>query len=47
MEDWILHEVDGGIATITINRPEKKNAMSYKMLADFVAAMRVGYHTER
>ncbi|HJP51379.1 MAG TPA: enoyl-CoA hydratase-related protein [Pseudomonadales bacterium] len=40
MEDWILHEVDGGIATITINRPEKKNAMSYKMLADFVAAIK-------
>ena len=39
MEDWILYEVEDEIATITINRPEKKNAMSYKMLGDFIAVM--------
>ncbi|MDG1205743.1 MAG: enoyl-CoA hydratase-related protein [Pseudomonadales bacterium] len=39
MEDWILYEVADEIATITINRPEKKNAMSYKMLGDFIATM--------
>jgi enoyl-CoA hydratase/carnithine racemase len=27
---------EGGIATITIDRPEKKNAMTYAMLRDFI-----------
>lgn len=39
MDDWILYDVEDEIATITINRPEKKNAMSYKMLGDFIATM--------
>jgi enoyl-CoA hydratase/carnithine racemase len=39
MEDWILYEVADGIATVTINRPEKRNAMTYKMLGDFIATM--------
>jgi enoyl-CoA hydratase/carnithine racemase len=39
MEDWILYDVDDGIATITINRPEKKNAMTYKMLGEFIQTM--------
>jgi len=40
MTDWILYDVSAGVATITINRPEKKNAMTFKMLADFLAAFK-------
>jgi len=32
----ILYEVADGIATITINRPEKRNAMSFAVLHDFI-----------
>ena len=37
--DHIRYEVDGGIATITIDRPEKKGAMTYAMLGDFIATV--------
>ena len=36
MPDFLRYEVDGGIATITIDRPEKKGAMTYAMLGDFI-----------
>jgi enoyl-CoA hydratase len=36
MADFFRYEVDGGIATITIDRPEKKGAMTYAMLGDFI-----------
>src|SRR3954447_4807113 len=39
MADLIRYEVDGGIATITIDRPEKKGAMTYAMLGDFIATV--------
>jgi enoyl-CoA hydratase len=39
MADPIRYEVDGGIALVTIDRPEKRNAMSYAVLADFLAAV--------
>ena len=39
MKDWILYEVENSIATVTINRPEKRNAMSYAMLGDFIETM--------
>ena len=39
MNDWIKYEVDGGAATLTINRPEKRNAMSHAMLLDFLGAV--------
>jgi enoyl-CoA hydratase len=32
----IDYDVNDGIATITINRPEKKNAMTYAMLGEFI-----------
>jgi enoyl-CoA hydratase/carnithine racemase len=38
MSEWILYEVADGVCTITMNRPEKKNAMSFAMLSDFIAA---------
>jgi enoyl-CoA hydratase len=34
----ILYDVSDGIATITINRPEKRNAMSFAVLNDFMQA---------
>lgn len=36
MSDYIDYRVDDGIATLTINRPEKKNAMTYAMLGEFI-----------
>ena len=36
MSEWILYEVADGVCTITMNRPEKKNAMSFAMLSDFI-----------
>lgn len=39
MGSHIRYEVDGGIATITIDRPEKRNAMTYAVLADFNEAV--------
>jgi enoyl-CoA hydratase len=39
MGDLIRYEVDGGVATITIDRPEKKGAMTYAMLGDFIATV--------
>jgi len=30
----ILCEVEGGIATVTLNRPEKRNAMSLALLRE-------------
>lgn len=40
MASHVLYEVDDGIATITIDRPEKKNAMTYAMLGDFIEVVR-------
>lgn len=39
MENWILYDVEDGICTITINRPEKRNAMTYRMLGEFIETM--------
>ncbi len=40
MASDILYEVQDGIATITIDRPEKKNAMTYEMLGNFIGVVR-------
>jgi enoyl-CoA hydratase len=34
----ILYEVRDGVATITIDRPEKRNAMSFAVLGEFIEA---------
>ncbi|MCU1361384.1 MAG: enoyl-CoA hydratase [Ilumatobacteraceae bacterium] len=39
MADHIRYESDGKVGTITIDRPEKRNAMTYAMLRDFIAAV--------
>jgi len=36
----ILYEVSDRVATITIDRPEKKNAMTYAMLGEFIETVR-------
>jgi enoyl-CoA hydratase/carnithine racemase len=36
----IRYEVRDRVATVTIDRPEKRNAMTYAVLAEFVAAIR-------
>ena len=39
MERTVLYDVDGGVATITLNRPERLNTMSPELLAEAHAAM--------
>src|SRR6185295_7042232 len=39
MSDLIRYDVDDNVATITIDRPEKKGAMTYAMLGEFIAAV--------
>jgi enoyl-CoA hydratase/carnithine racemase len=39
MGDHIRYETDGKVGTITIDRPEKRNAMTYAMLGDFIATV--------
>jgi enoyl-CoA hydratase/carnithine racemase len=41
MTDHIFYDVESdGVATITIDRPEKRNAMTYQMLNDFIETVR-------
>lgn len=40
MTELVLYDVEGGIGTITINRPEKRNAMTFAMLAKFIETVR-------
>ncbi len=37
--EQLLYEVSGGVATVTLNRPEQRNALSGQMLAELVDAM--------
>lgn len=44
----IRYEVDGeGIGTLTIDRPEKRNAMTYAMLGRFIATVREAASDDR
>ncbi len=40
MGDHIHYACEAGIATVTIDRPEKRNAMTWAMLGDFLDAVR-------
>ena len=44
--DVITKGPDSGIATITIDRPEKRNAMTYAMLGDFIETVRLASDDE-
>ena len=37
--EQLLYEVSGGVATVTLNRPEQRNALSTQMLGELVDAM--------
>ena len=37
--EQLLYEVSGGVATVTLNRPEQRNALSSQMLEELVDAM--------
>lgn len=39
MSDSILHDVTGGLARITLNRPEKRNALSLEMIEELSRAI--------
>jgi methylglutaconyl-CoA hydratase len=39
LSDSILHEVAGGLARITLNRPEKRNALSFEMIEELSRAI--------
>ncbi len=39
MSSFVRYEVADAIATITLDRPEKRNAMSFAMLGDFIDAV--------
>jgi enoyl-CoA hydratase len=42
----VLYEVDGGVATVTLNDPEKRNMLSGSMLSELVAAMETARDSE-
>ncbi len=39
-EELVLYEVSDGVATVTLNDPEKRNRLSQEMLAQLVAAIK-------
>jgi enoyl-CoA hydratase/carnithine racemase len=39
MSDLLKFEIDGGVAVITLNRPEKLNAFTGEMMEDWLAAL--------
>src|SRR5919198_2634508 len=39
-EQLVLYEVDAGVATVTLNDPDKRNRLSAEMLAQLVEAIR-------
>src|SRR4051794_39978454 len=40
MADELLYEVDDGVATVTLNRPDQRNALNGELLEALVDAMR-------
>lgn len=46
MSEHIRYERNGRVGTITIDRPEKKNAMTFAVLGDFIAAVHEAGHDD-
>lgn len=46
VSDEVLFAIDGPIARVTINRPERRNAMSYAVMRGLVDAMTRARHTD-
>src|SRR3954452_19456469 len=44
--DKVLYEVSGGVATVTLNDPDKRNMLSGAMLSEVVAAMEMARDSE-
>src|SRR3954453_9550950 len=42
MADELLYEVSDGVATVTLNRPDQRNALNGELLVALVEAMRRG-----
>src|SRR3954454_3212405 len=40
MSEELLYEVDEGVATVTLNRPDQRNALNAELLAALVEAMK-------
>jgi 2-(1,2-epoxy-1,2-dihydrophenyl)acetyl-CoA isomerase len=47
MSDTVLYDVDGAIATVTLNRPERMNTMNYELLEDAMEALERAADDER
>ena len=47
MSTHIRYSVDGAIGTITIDRPEKRNAITYEMLGELISTFRVAGADDR
>ncbi|MBT6591112.1 MAG: enoyl-CoA hydratase, partial [Rhodospirillaceae bacterium] len=39
MSDTVLYETDGAVATITLNRPDRLNAMNKELIAAMVETL--------
>jgi enoyl-CoA hydratase len=46
-QDLVAYDVADGVATVTLNNPEKRNMLSGQMLAELVAAMKRARDAER
>src|SRR5262249_23686456 len=46
-EDPVLYSVDGAVARITLNRPDKRNALNAAVIAGIKDGLREASHDER
>ena len=47
MSEEVLYDVDAGVATVTINRPERRNSMSWGVITGLRDAVRAAEREER